>query len=281
MSNDLTKRNDLTKPTKPTKPEQPKSEDARSRLKHELMADTVNRLFGRDESIAAPDQSKPPRVILTCAAFASGGWDRAKTLQRELFEAAGGNLEMKLAAYGRDDPVSGMRPCRITKRWSTNPDDMAGLLDKATCTCGCYIDIHSALGQAVKEAEDRPLRAVIVVVDHFHDDQNGLDEAAIAANQLRRAGTKVFFVQLSDNSITSQKLQYLARVSGAVHFQFDPRTQEQQLAEMSGALAAFAAGGEAAVKTKGGQAASLLLQHLKQVPMSTVEEHARVLRGRE
>src|SRR4029077_19022359 len=103
--------------------------------------------------------------------------------------------------YGPDDP-SGVRPCRITKRWIDNPDAMAGLIDRATCACGCYIDIHSALGQAVKEAEDRPLRAVIIVVDSFHDDQDGLDEAAIAANQLRRMGTKVFFLQLSGNSTT-------------------------------------------------------------------------------
>ena len=50
MSNDLTKRNDLTKPTKP---ERQKSDDVGSRLKHELMADALNRLFGHDESIEA------------------------------------------------------------------------------------------------------------------------------------------------------------------------------------------------------------------------------------
>jgi hypothetical protein len=237
------------------------------------MEDALDRLLGKDEPIAAPD-NKPPRVILTLAAFAPAGWSRGATLQRELFEAAAGNLEMKLVAYGPDN-ADGVRPCRITRRWITDPNAMAGLIDRATCVCGCYIDIHSSLEQAVKEAEDRPLRAVIVVADSFHDDQGNLDEAAIAANQLRRMGTKVFFLQLSGNPTTAQKLQYLARVSGAVHFQFDPRTQEQQLAEMSGALAAFAAGGEEAVKTKGGQAATLLLQHLKQAPMPIVEERVQ------
>jgi hypothetical protein len=183
---------------------------------------------------------------------------------------------VKLAYYGPDDPVSGVRPCRIARRWVDNPDAVAGLIDKATCTCGCYIDIRSVLGQAVKEAEGRPLRAVIIVADHFHDAQNGLDEAAIAANQLRRMGTKVFLMQLSGNPTTAQKLQYLARVSGAVHFQFDPRTQEQQLAEMSAAVSTYVAGGEEAVKATGGQAATLLLQHLKQMPMPIIEERARV-----
>ena len=75
MSNDLTKRTD------PTKPERQKSNDAASRLKRELMADALDRLFGADESIDAPDKSKPPRVILALANHAhTAGWDRAKVL---------------------------------------------------------------------------------------------------------------------------------------------------------------------------------------------------------
>ena len=132
------------------------------------------------------------------------------------------------------------------------------------------------LAQAVKEAEDRPLRAVIIVGDAFHDDQDGLDEAAISANRLRRAGTQVFLMQLGDDPTTARKLQYLARVSGGAYFRFDPRTQEQQFAEMWEAVSAYAAGGEEAVKTTGGQAATLLLQHLKQEPMPIIEERARV-----
>ena len=42
MSNDLTKRTD------PTKPERQKSNDAASRLKRELMADALDRVFGAD-----------------------------------------------------------------------------------------------------------------------------------------------------------------------------------------------------------------------------------------
>ena len=42
------------------------------------------------------------------------------------------------------------------------------------------------------------------------------------------------------------------------------------------AVSAYAAGGEEAVKMTGGQAATLLLQHLKQEPMPIIEERARV-----
>src|SRR5262245_24357191 len=143
MSNDLTKRNDLTEPTKP---ERQKSNDAGSRLKRELMADAVNRLFGHDESIDAPDQSKPPRVILALANHApAAGWNGAKALQGGIFEtAAGSGLEMKFAFYGPDN-AAGVRRCRITTRWITDPDDMAGVMDRAECSCGCYVNIRDVL----------------------------------------------------------------------------------------------------------------------------------------
>src|SRR6478752_2376922 len=126
MSNDLTKRTD------PTKPERQKSNDAASGLKRELMADALDRLFGADESIDAPDKSQPPRVILALANHAhSAGWDRAKVLQQGLFEAAAG-LELKFAFYGADN-AAGVRRCRITTRWVSDSDDMAGLIDRAQC----------------------------------------------------------------------------------------------------------------------------------------------------
>ena len=140
----------------------------------------------------------------------------------------------------------------------------------ATC------NIRDVLAQAVKEAEDRPLRAVIIVGDVFHDDEDGLYEAAIFANELRRAGTQVILIQQSDDPVTARKLRWLERVSGGAYFPFDLRTQERQFLEMWQAVSAFAAGGEEAVKTTGGQAATLLLRHLKQEPMPIIEERDRV-----
>jgi hypothetical protein len=264
---------DVTKLTTPKQASDAK--DAASRLKSDLMQDALGRMFGEDgEKQAVPGN---PRVIFALANHAhSGGWDRAKVLQREMFQAAAGSgLAMKFAFYGRDDAV-GVSRCRITTRWITDAEDMAGVMDRAECNCGCYINISDVLAQAVKENEGRPLRAVIIVGDAFHDDQDGLDEAAISANRLRRAGTQVFLMQLGDDPTTARRLQYLARVAGGAYFRFDPRTQERQFAEMWGAVSAYAAGGEEAVKAKRGQVGTLLLQQLKQEPMPIVEERARV-----
>ena len=153
---------------------------------------------------------------------------------------------------------------------------MAGVMDRAECNCGCYVNIRDVLARAVKENEGRPLRAVIIVGDAFHDDPDGLDEAAICANQLRRAGTRVFLMQLGDDLITARRLQYLARISGGAYFRFDPRTQERQFSEMLTTMSTYAARGEEAVKTTGGQAATLLLQHLQQMSMPIIEERATV-----
>src|SRR5262249_19614232 len=172
--------------------------------------------------------------------------------------------------------ADGVRRCRITTRWISDPDDMAGLIDRAEGHCGCYLDISAVLAQAEKEAKDRPFRAVVIVADAFHDTEDGLTEAAISATRLRRAGTQVFFLQLGDDLATTHKLQYLARISGVAHFHFDLRTQEREFSEMWAAVSAYAAGGEEAAKAKGGQAATLLLQRLSQAPMPIIEEPARV-----
>jgi hypothetical protein len=266
---------DLTKRAGPA-PKQ--AEDAASRLKGELMRDALGRMLDETEGEKQEKQPSPgkPRVILALANFVRSGWARAKVLQRAMFKAAAGSgLEMKFAFYGADN-AAGVRRCRITTRWITDPDDMAGVIDRAECTCGCYVNIRDVLMHAVRKAEERPLRAVIIVGDAFHDDPDGLDEAAISAKRLRRAGTRVFLMQLGDDLITARKLQYLARVSGGAYFRFDPRTQERQFSEMWNAMSVYAAGGEEAVKATGGQAATLLLQHLKQEPMPIIEERARV-----
>jgi hypothetical protein len=77
----------------------------------------------------------------------------------------------------------------------------------------------------------------------------------------------VFLIQLGENPDTARKLQYLARVSAGTYFRFNPRTQDQQFAEMFEAVSAYTAGGEEAVRAKGGQAATLLLEHLNQAPL--------------
>jgi hypothetical protein len=263
MSNDLMKTAKRASSATPT-------QDAASRLKHDLMADALGRMFGKAEKPIAPGT---PRVLLALANHGRNpGWERAKTLQRQMFEAAAGSgLEMKFACYGQDN-AEGVRRFRITTRWINDPDDMATIMGRAECNCGCYVHIASVLEQAVKENnQDRPMRAVIIVGDAFHDNEDSLTEAALAANQLRREGTRVFLIQQGEDPATARKLQHLQRVSGASYFKFD-QTQQQQFAEMLEMVSAYAAGGEEAVKAVGGRVSNLLLEHLKQQSMPIFDE---------
>jgi hypothetical protein len=314
MSKDITKRASPANPEQPTDQAQAPDRAAHqaagvtSRVKHTLMEDTFGRMFGKDVAEPTAPDGKPPRVILALANHGRNpGWDRAKTLQRQLFAAftrpgapcpdatypgtthsgaAGAeerpSLEMKFAFYDPDD-AKGVRRFRITDRWITDPGDMEAFIDRFECACGCWVKIRDVLEQATEEATkeatnetgERPLRAVIIVGDAFHDDQDGLDEAALSANQLRKMGTRVFLLQLGDDPNTARILRWLANVSGGVHFRYDPRTQEQQFAEMFDAVSACAAGGEEAVRASvrggDGQAATLLLEHLQQAPMPIIE----------
>jgi hypothetical protein len=267
--------NDITKMSKNIAPEVP-TQDAASRLKRDLMAGALGRMFGKDDK--KPVAPGDPRVLLALANHGrSPGWDHAKVLQRQMFETAA-DLEMKFAFYAEDDP-KGVRRCKITTRWITDPDDMAAIMGRVTCDCGCFVNIRSVLQQAVKENQDRAMRAVVIVGDAFHDDPEGLDEAALAINRLRREGTRVFLIQQGDDPTTARKLQFLERVSGAAYFKFDPKTQQQQFAEMLELVSAYAARGEEAVKATGGQTATLLLEHIKQQPMPILEEERERVRA--
>jgi hypothetical protein len=176
---------------------------------------------------------------------------------------------MKFACWGPDN-AKGVRKLRVTKRWVTDPDDMAGLMGRAECDCGCYVLISSALEQVLEENRDRPMRAVVIVGDVFHDDQDGLNKAALAARELQRQGTGVFLVQQGGDPLTARRLQYLKQVSGAAYFKVGPQTQ--QLEELLRVISVYAGGGEEAVKVAGGQAATLLIEHFKQQPMPIFDE---------
>ncbi len=241
-------------------------DDVGSRLKRELMAAML------DDPKPVLAKGESPRVILALANYRRSVWDQAKVLQADMFrEAAGTGLEMKFAYYG-PEVAGGVRTCRITTRWISDAHDMATVMGRAECVCGCYVHISRVLEQALKETQERSVQAIVIIGDAFHDD---LDEAAILAMKLRRAGTKVFMFQEGYNPVTEHSFKFLAEVSGGAYFQFEASTQ-QRLAEMLKAVSHFATGGKEALEAKGGEAATLLLEQIIRVPMPLVEEEELV-----
>jgi hypothetical protein len=233
----------------------------------------VRRMLGNDgPKLAELAAGQRPRVILVSANDVPATLDRAKAFQREMFEAVGGNLEMKFAHYGPDN-AEGVRRAKMTTTWVSDADAMGDYMGKVHCECGCYVSIRLMLAAAVNENKDRPVQAVVIVGDAFHDNPEDLDKAALYALELRNAGTKLFLFQDSDCPATALRLQRLAAVSGGVYF---PRAKDVELIEALQAVTCFAAGGEEAVKAKGGKGATLLLEKLAQEPMPILEEREPV-----
>ena len=275
--------NDLTKPKSPV-PAAP-AQDAGSRLKRDMLRTSIDRMFGKKET-EKPPAPGVPRVLLAVANHESSpGWGYAKGRVRWMFDTAAGagGLLMKFGCWGPDN-ARGVRRLRVTKHWTGDPGRMMGLMDRSSCDCGCFVHVRGLLQQAVKENADRPMRAVIIIGDAFHDSEESLYEAAIFARELWRAGTRVFLIQHGGGPATRHKLEWLARVSGAVFLPFDPMTQERQFLTMWEAISAYAAGGEEAVRATSGPAAPLLLEHFKQASMPVIDEgvgareHVRVNR---
>ena len=136
-------------------------------------------------------QQDPARVLFAVAAEGDDEyiWSRLKMLP-ELFAA--GPVAIRVGFFGAEGTRSS-RPFMVS-RWTTNPADLADLLQKARtrCVCGCYVKVSSILEQALRETQQGPLQAVVIIGDSFYGD---FEAAMATAEQLRAAGTRLFLFQ--------------------------------------------------------------------------------------
>ena len=109
-------------------------------------------------------QQDPARVLFAVAAEGDDEyiWSRLKMLP-ELFAA--GPVAIRVGFFGAEGTRSS-RPFMVS-RWTTNPADLADLLEKARtrCICGCFVKVSSILEQALRETQQGPLRAVVIIGD--------------------------------------------------------------------------------------------------------------------
>ena len=119
----------------------------------------------------------------------------------ELFAA--GPVAIRVGFFGAEGARSS-RPFMVS-RWTTDADDLADLLEKARtrCICGCYVKVSSILEQALRETQQGPLRAVVIVGDSFYGD---FEAAMATAKQLRAAGTRLFLFQQGRSTSTEQRI---------------------------------------------------------------------------
>ena len=204
--------------------------------------------------------SQQARIIVAVAAEADDAfvWSRLKMLP-ELF--AVGPVAIKFGFYGKE----GELPARpfLTTHWAMDADNLAELLDKARtrCVCGCYVKVDGILKQALQEAQQAPVQAVVVVGDSF---RGNLDAAIAVAKQLRVVGTRLFVFQQGRSNATERAFRALAEATRGAYFPLNPHIERiaERLPGLLEAVTHFAIGGMAALEARDNESAVLLLEQM-------------------
>jgi hypothetical protein len=179
------------------------------------------------------------RLIFAMDATASREptWDQACQVQGQMFleTAALGGLDVQLVYY------RGFAECRAS-RWVDNPGDLVRLMTGVFCLAG-QTKIGRVLQHAVKETEKKRVAAMVFVGDCFEE---RLDDVGQTAGQLGMLGVPMFLFQEGRNPEAERAFRHIAKLTGGAHCRFDANSA-QQLRELLGAVAAYAAGGRRAL----------------------------------
>lgn len=179
------------------------------------------------------------RLIFSMDATASRepSWDQACQVQGQMFleTAALGGLDVQLVYY------RGFSECKAS-RWVDNPSDLVRLMSGVFCLAG-QTKIGRVLRHAVKECEQRRVNALVFVGDAFEED---LDEIGQIAGQLGILGVRAFLFQEGHKPEAERAFRHIAALTKGAHCRFDQQSPDQ-LRELLGAVAAYAAGGRRAL----------------------------------
>jgi hypothetical protein len=186
-----------------------------------------------------PPGSGRARLIFAMDATASREptWDRACQVQGQMFleTAALGGLDVQLVYY------RGFDECRAS-RWVDNPSDLVRLMTGVFCLAG-QTKLGRVLRHTVRETEKKRIAALVFVGDCFEEN---LDEVGQIAGQLGMQGVRAFLFQEGHNPEAERAFRHIAKLTNGVHCRFDS-SSPQQLRDLLGAVAAYAAGGRRAL----------------------------------
>jgi len=183
------------------------------------------------------------RLIFALDATASreATWDRACRLQGEMFETAAalGGLDVQLVFY------RGFDECKAS-RWLGAAADLHRAMRSVSCIGG-ETQIARILSHALKEAHAEKVNALIFVGDAVEE---RVDELSRLAGELGLLGTPVFVFHEGGDEAAGLAFRQIAKLSGGAYCPFDAASAEQ-LRQLLGAVAAYAAGGRRALAAYG------------------------------
>jgi hypothetical protein len=164
-------------------------------------------------------------------------WDHACRLQGEMFEATAslGGLDVQLVFY------RGFGECKAS-RWLSRAPDLHAAMRKVTCVGG-ETQIARVLAHAIDEAKAGRVNALVFVGDAMEEP---LEEVCRLAGELALLNVPAFMFHEGDNAVAGQAFKSIARLSRGAYCTFN-NASAQQLKELLGAVAVFAAGGRKAL----------------------------------
>jgi hypothetical protein len=181
-------------------------------------------------------------------------WDRAIEFQASMFAEAAkiGGLEIQLVCFrGNQFQDFG---------WTTNARTLADEMRKISCVGGMtqWVKVFEHVRQ---EHRQQPVSAVVCVGDCCEEQPSALYDAAAGLSRL-------FVFQEGDDPAASVVFPELARLTNGAHFKLGPDSA-RELGELLRAVAAFAAGGLAALADLRTDSARRLLTRLGPRPSAT------------
>ena len=182
-------------------------------------------------------------------------WDMALKLQADMFNEvkAIGGLDVQLIYFRSYDE------CRASG-WVSDPAALARLMTGIRCLGG-FTQIRKVLAHARRESEKKKINALVYVGDCMEEE---IDHLAALAGELGILGVPAFMFQEGRDQKAVTVFREIARLTKGAYCRFDAGSAAQ-LRELLRAVAAYAAGGRAALEDFGRRAGAgrLLLEQMK------------------
>ena len=141
-----------------------------------------------------------------------------------------------------------------------NPDALARLMTAVDCRGG-NTQLSRVLTHVNAEASKSGVSAVVYVGDAFEEH---IDAVSQSAGEIGLLGVPVFMFLEGTDPVAERAFKEIARLTRGAFFRLDSASPSI-LAELLGAVAAYATGGRIALESraKSGNASQMLLQQLK------------------
>lgn len=203
---------------------------------------------------AVSDSQTNSRMIFALDATASRqpSWDRACQLQSEMFLATSnlGGIQLQLCYY------RGFNEFHYSP-WLQDSAALQRTMNAVQCLGG-YTQIERVLTHSLRENSDKAVKAVIIIADAVEEATDRLCEKA---GQLGMMKIPIFVFQEGFDKSAKTCFQQLAKLSNGAYANFDEHSA-QQLSELLGAVATYAAGGRSALQRLNSTSAQQLLLQL-------------------